>query len=173
LVTQLDSTARPLSDNQPSAALTAQIGPHPLRKDAELQAGLGEESNVDESPHQPGPKPAELHSSTLQHREILANNGKIALIEITKWWRRRMAHHFAEDGQGCILALLHSNLRDPGEQSPVLIERCRVSNYKDIWMTGNCKVWLNANAARAVHLTSEPFSAGEGATPAVHTIVFA
>jgi hypothetical protein len=69
-----------------------------------------------------------------------------------------MAHHFAEDGQGCILALLHSNLRDPGEQPPVLIERCRVSNNKDIWMTGNCKVWLNANAARTVHLTSEPFS---------------
>jgi hypothetical protein len=81
LVTQLDSTARPLSDDQPSTALTTQIGPHPLQKDAEPQAGLGQELNVDESPHEPGYKAAELNSGALQHCEILPHNGKIALIE--------------------------------------------------------------------------------------------
>jgi hypothetical protein len=55
-----------------------------LQKDAEPQAGLGQELNVDESPHEPGHKSAELNSSALPHCEILANNGKTALIKRAK-----------------------------------------------------------------------------------------
>ena len=120
---QFDSTARPLTNDQPSTALAAQIGPHPLQKDAEPQVGVSQELDVDEGPHEPGHKAAKLNSGALQHREIRAHNGKIALIEITKWWQRRMADHLAEDGPGCILALLHRDLRDPGEWPAVLIER--------------------------------------------------
>jgi hypothetical protein len=86
-----------------------------------------------------------------------ATNPLIALIEIATWWQERPAYHFPEDGQGCILALLHSNLSDPWERPPVLVERCSVSKNKYIWMAGNCEVWLNSDAARTVHLTSDPF----------------
>jgi hypothetical protein len=114
--------------------------------------------NVDESPHEPGHKAAELNAGALQHCETLAHNGKIAFIEITKWCQGRMTDHSAEDGLSCIPALLHRYLRDPGEGPPVLIERCRVSYNKNVRMIGNCKVGLNSNAARTVHSTSEPFS---------------
>ena len=65
LVTQLDSTPRPLSDDQLSTALATQIGPHPLQKDTESQAALRQELNVDESPHQPRHKAAELNAGAL------------------------------------------------------------------------------------------------------------
>ena len=69
-----------------------------------------------------------------------------------------MANHLAEDGLGCVPALLHRNLRNPREGLAILIERCCVPNYKDVRMIGNGKVRLNANAARPVDCTSKPFS---------------
>jgi hypothetical protein len=50
---------------------------------------------VDESLHEPRYKAAELNSGTLQHCEILAYNGKVALIEITKGRQGGMANPFA------------------------------------------------------------------------------
>jgi hypothetical protein len=49
-----------MADDQPGTALAAQIGPRPLKKDAEPQAGLGQELYVYESPHEPSHKAAEL-----------------------------------------------------------------------------------------------------------------
>ena len=69
-----------------------------MQEDTEPQAILRQELNVDERPHEPGHKSTDLNSGALQHCEILANNGKVAFIEVTKWWRGRMANHLADDG---------------------------------------------------------------------------
>ena len=74
-----------------------------------------------ESPHEPGHKAAELNSGTLQYCEVLAYNGKIALVKIAKWRQGRAANYLTKDGFGRVLALLHRNLRDPGKWPAVLI----------------------------------------------------
>jgi len=72
-----------------------------------------------------------------------------------------MANHLAGDGLGCILALLHRNLRDSGKRPPVLIERCRVSNNKDLRMIGNGNVGLPImRLGRNIPSTLDPRSFG-------------
>ena len=76
-------------------------------------------------------------------------------------WQRSIANHLAGDGPGCILALLHINLRDARNRPPGLIERCRISNNKDLRMIGNGNVGLPImRLGRNIAATLDPRSFG-------------
>ena len=49
-----------------------------------------------------------------------------------------MCRNLAGDRPGCVLVLLYRNLRASGNRPPsLLIERCRISNNKDLRMIGH------------------------------------
>src|SRR5215470_15685756 len=96
--------------DEPGASLAGKEGPHPLKKDAQAEAGCGQELEVDEGPNQPGPQPARLDFSALQHGEALADHCHIALVEVAKWSRLLAADYAAVNDSSCITSLLHSHL---------------------------------------------------------------
>ena len=65
--------------DQARAPLPCQVHPHPLHEDADAQARLPQEFEMNSGPGQPGEKPAETHMAALQHRETPADHGMVPL----------------------------------------------------------------------------------------------
>ena len=77
-----------LFNDQPVASLCTEVRPGPLGQDTKPQAALCEKLNVDQSPDEPREETAHPDSPALQHGKILADHGKIALVEIAKRGKR-------------------------------------------------------------------------------------
>jgi hypothetical protein len=59
-----------------------------------------------------------------------------------------------------VTSLLHRNLSDPWQRFPILIERGRITNNKDLGIILNGKIASNTHAPRGVGFGSEPLACG-------------
>src|ERR1700744_6241006 len=96
--------------DQRRAWLTGEIGPNPLDENTQLEIVNTKKLQVDEGPHEPCRKAAELHLAAFEHGEILADYGQISFIEITKRGSRRFACNAPVNGVGGVLPLLYRHL---------------------------------------------------------------
>jgi hypothetical protein len=84
-------------DDQPITAFCTDVCPGPLEKDAEPQATLSQKLYVDQSPDEPREETTHHDAPTLQHGKILADNGKVALVEVAKRGKLWFLDHLPKD----------------------------------------------------------------------------
>lgn len=84
-------------DDQSSSSFATEVCPNPLKEDAKPQAALCQKLYVDQCPDKPSEETAHHDASTLQHGKILADDGKIALIEIPKRGKLWFLDHLPKD----------------------------------------------------------------------------
>ena len=84
----LSSAIISLFDDQPVTALCTEVCPDPLEEDAEPQAILSQKLHVDQSPHEPSEETTHPDTPALQYGKILADYGKVALVEVAKGRKR-------------------------------------------------------------------------------------
>src|SRR6266446_4160510 len=96
---------------------------HALHEDADAQARLPQEFEMNSGPGQPGEKPAETHTAALQDREAPADHGHGAFVEIAEWRRRGLRDDAMLNQPSGIAALLHGHLGHAGQWMTVLVER--------------------------------------------------
>src|SRR3954453_23552570 len=87
-IANLSSAILVLFNDQPVTALCTEVRPDPLEEDAEPQAALSQKLYVDQGPDEPSQETAHHDTPALQHGKILADYGKVALVEVTK--RRKL-----------------------------------------------------------------------------------
>ena len=87
-IANLSSAILALFNDQPVTALCTEVRPDPLEEDAEPQAALSQKLYVDQGPDEPSQETAHHDTPALQHGKILADYGKVALVEVTK--RRKL-----------------------------------------------------------------------------------
>ncbi len=87
-VANLSSAILALFNDQPVTALCTEVRPDPLEENAEPHAVLSQKLYVDQGPDEPGQETTHHDTPALQHGKILADYGKVALVEVTK--RRKL-----------------------------------------------------------------------------------
>src|SRR6266702_7026840 len=97
VIANLSSTILALFNDQPVTALCTEVRPDPLEEDAEPQAALSKKLYVDQGPDEPGQETAHHDTPALQHGKILADYGKVALVEVTERGKRRFLGHLPKD----------------------------------------------------------------------------
>jgi hypothetical protein len=84
-------------DDQANTAFAADISPYPPEEDAEPQAALCQKLNVDQGPDKPREETTHHDAPALQHRKILADYSKVALVEVAKrgklWFLGHLPQH--------------------------------------------------------------------------------
>src|SRR5438128_2208283 len=146
--------------DQASAPLPGDVRPYPLHEDADPEARLRQEFEMDRGPCQPREKPAEVQPAALQHGEALANHRHGPFVEVAERRRRRFpGDATVNDGSG-VAALLHGHLCDAGQRMTVLIERRRIADDEDLGMSWHAEIWLDAHAAGAIRRRLEPLASG-------------
>src|ERR1700733_7000574 len=70
--------------NQSGAALPGEIGPEPLPLHPEPVLHLRRRYQMQEDPDEPGGEPARAKAPALRNHEIFADDGHIALVEISE-----------------------------------------------------------------------------------------
>src|SRR5271167_4990 len=100
--------------DQSGAALPGEVGPEPLPLHPEPVLQLRQRHQMQEDPDEPRGEPAHANAPALQYREILADDGHIALVEISERTFRFMPVELARDQAPDIAAFLDRRLRDAG-----------------------------------------------------------
>src|ERR1700677_3935847 len=100
--------------DQSGAALASEIGPEPLPLHPEPVLQLRQRQQMQEDPDEPGGEAAHAKTSALQDREIFADDGHIALVEISERTFRLMPVELARDQAPDVAPLLDCRLRDAG-----------------------------------------------------------
>src|SRR5271167_1474289 len=98
--------------DQSGAALPGEIGPEPLPLHPEPVLQLRQRHQMQEDPDQPGREAAHAKTPALQDREILADDGHVALVEISERTFRLMPVELARDQAPDVASLLDRRLRD-------------------------------------------------------------
>src|SRR5271168_271390 len=109
--------------DQSGAALPGEIGPEPLPLHPEPVLQLRQRHQMQEDPDEPGGEPARAKAPALQNREILADDGHIALVEILERTFGFMSIELARDQAPDIASLLDRRLRDARHGSSVKYDR--------------------------------------------------
>src|SRR6267142_4824209 len=69
-------------DDQARTPLPGHVHPHPLHEDADPEARLPQEFEMNGGPRQPGQKPAETQAAALEHGEALTDHGHGPFVEV-------------------------------------------------------------------------------------------
>ncbi len=157
--------------DQSGAALPGEIGPEPLPLHPEPVLQLRQRHQMQEDPDEPCGEPAHANAPALQNREIFADDGHIALIEISERTFRLMPVELARDQASDIASLLDRRLRDAGHRAPLPTtdEASPTTNTPAAPSTS-----MNGPTAARPALSVLPpscFTSGDGATPAVQITV--
>src|SRR3984957_7019076 len=105
--------------DQSGAALPGEVGPEPLPLHPEPILQLRQRHQMQEDPDEPCDEPAHANMPALQNREIFADDGHIALIEISERTFRFMPVELARDHASDIASFLDRRLRDAGHRVPL------------------------------------------------------
>src|SRR5438128_3364827 len=146
--------------DQPRPALTRQVGPYPLDEHADAEARLAEELEVHSGPREPGDEPGKMESSALQHGEALPHDSHVAFVEVAERTRRRLSRDPPADEPSRVAALLHRDLRVPGERPPILQEYGRVTDHEDLRMPRDAQVGLYLDASGPIRRDGQPLPGG-------------
>jgi hypothetical protein len=100
---------------------------------------------------------------TFQDSKALPYYSHVSLIEVregaTRW---RSAGNSAVNHLGGVASLLHRHLRNAGQRLAIFLERCGIADDKNLWMSGNREVTLNAYSAGAIRFYVQPLACRGG-----------
>src|SRR5579863_7074172 len=105
--------------DQSGAALPGEVGPEPLPLHPETVLQLRQRHQMQEDPDEPGGEPAHAEPPALQNCEVLADDGHVALIQISERTFRLLSFEPARDEMSDIASLLDRRLRDTGQGPPL------------------------------------------------------
>src|SRR3974390_1871074 len=148
---------RPRLGYDAGAARPSKVRPDPLRAHAQPILGLRQRHDMDEGPDEPGDEAAYPNPASLQHGEILADNGHIAFVEIPELIRRTLALELACNPLADESALLDRRLRDSGHWPGGLRKRRRIADHEDLGRAWNVHKRIDQDPAGTICLDAEQF----------------
>src|ERR1700761_4080797 len=148
--------------DEPGSSLVREIRPDPLQEDTQSEARCRQKLEVYKCPGKPSSETTHCYLVTFQNSKALPYYSHVSLIEVREGTGRRSASHTAVNHLCGMTSLLHRHLRNAGQRFAIFLERCGIADDKNLRMSWNREVTLNAYSTGAICLDVQPFACRRG-----------